>query len=57
MPAILEQGGIDRWMADDADMDTVLSLLKPYAGNDLSVTKVSTRVNSTRYRDPDCIEG
>ena len=56
MPAILEQGGIDRWMADDADMDTVLSLLKPYAGNDLSVTKVSTRVNSTRYRDPDCIE-
>ncbi len=56
MPVILDVERIDPWMVADADMDSVLSQLKPYEGNDLSVTRVSTRVNNTRYREPDCIE-
>ena len=43
-------------MSPVTEMPAVLSLLKPYEGGDLSVSKVSTKVNNTRYNDPDCIE-
>jgi len=56
MPVILEMERIDQWLAENTDMDTVLSQLRPYQGDDLTITKVSTRVNNTRYQDPDCIE-
>jgi len=56
MPVILEAERIDQWMAESTGMDNVLSQLNPYAGDDLSITRVSTRVNNTRYHDPDCIE-
>ena len=55
MPVILEPSGIDSWLAEDTGIDEVLAQLQPYAGQDLSVVKVSPRVNSTRYTDPDCV--
>lgn len=57
MPVLLGQKSIDSWMSPETDMAEVLSLLKPYEGDDLAITRVSTKVNNTRYNDPDCIEG
>ena len=56
MPVMLHQHDINKWMSAETDMHYVLSLLKPYTENDLSITKVSTKVNNTRYTDPDCVE-
>ena len=56
MPVILQAERVDQWMAESTDLDNVLSQLNPYAGGDLSITRVSTRVNNTRYHDPDFIE-
>lgn len=57
MPVVLPGDRIDEWISPQTEMPDVLSLLTPYAGNDLAITRVSTKVNSTRYNDPDCIEG
>lgn len=56
MPAILQRQNINDWMAVDTEIGNVLSLLRPYNGDDLAITKVSTKVNSTNYSDPDCIQ-
>ena len=57
MPVILDVERIDQWMLENSGMDSVLSQLKPYEGDDLTITRVSTRVNNTRYHGPDCIKG
>ena len=57
MPVILEPDRVDDWMSPKSGMPEVLSLLKPYEVDDLVIKRVSTKVNSTRYDDPDCIEG
>lgn len=56
MPVVLEPDSVDEWMSPVTEMPAVLSLLKPYEGGDLSITRVSTKVNNTRYNDPDCIK-
>lgn len=56
MPVILGRGRYEEWMAVDSNLDDVLKLLQPYSGDDLRYGKVSTKTNSTRYHEPDCIE-
>ncbi|HEV7299270.1 MAG TPA: SOS response-associated peptidase [Tepidisphaeraceae bacterium] len=55
MPVILDRHDYARWLDRDAPGTAVSDLLKPYSGNDLVATPVSTRVNSPRNNDCDCI--
>ena len=57
MPVILEPDRVDDWMSPETGMPHVLSMLKPYEGDDVAITRVSTKMNNTRYNEPDCIEG
>ena len=55
MPVILQRQDIDEWMSSETDTSRILSLLHPYGDENLSITKISTKVNSTRYNEPDCV--
>lgn len=54
MPVLLDDDGIDQWIAED-DL-APLHLLRPAPNDVLSVIKVATAVNSTRNRGPQLIE-
>lgn len=55
MPVILDDDTIDAWINPAANVKELGSLLQPYAGTDLSVRGVSTRVNSVKNDDVACI--
>jgi putative SOS response-associated peptidase YedK len=54
MPVMLEPAQFDAWIAPDVPLDAAEAMLAPYAGA-LAVHPVSTRVNSVRNDDPQCI--
>ncbi len=54
MPVLLDEDGVDQWIADD-DL-APLHLLRPAPNDFLSAVKVSTAVNSTRNHGPQLIE-
>ncbi len=56
MPAVLQRQEINQWMSGETEMPAVLSLLNPCNSENLSITKVSTKVNSTRYSEADCVQ-
>ncbi len=54
MPVIIPPEKIDAWLITGAE--TVANeLLASYAGNDLEMHRVTTKMNSGRYREPDCM--
>lgn len=57
MPAILNPHDYETWL-DPAyrDRDRLQSLLTPYEGDDLISYPVSTRVNTPKNDDPECIK-
>lgn len=56
MPVILGTDDYDMWLdAEFEGYDTLQSLLRPYADDDLQFDCVSTHVNSPRNDDPSCI--
>jgi putative SOS response-associated peptidase YedK len=54
MPVILPRENETTWLDIDSDKDTLLSLLRPYEGEDLEVYEVSTYVNSPKNEGPMC---
>ena len=55
MPVILREDDYDRWL-DPKSADTE-ELLVPSPAEEMTLRPVSTRVNSPRNDEPDCIEG
>ncbi len=55
MPVILHSVDYDSWLNPDTKSDQLKALLKPCPSDWLTVVPVSTRVNSPRFDDPDCI--
>lgn len=55
MPVILEARDYDRWLDPSVESSKLLSLLRPYPDQQMSVHPVSPQVNSPRYDSPDCI--
>ena len=51
MPALLGEHELAGWLDPDATLIDVMPLLRPYAGNDLSVRRVSRRVGDVRQND------
>lgn len=57
MPAIIAPDDFDLWLDPEfEDRQKLQNLLVPWSGAELSITKVSTHVNSARNEDPGCIE-
>ncbi len=50
MPAILDPGAVDDWLAGRE------IALGPFPAREMAATRVGTRVNSARHDDPRCIE-
>ncbi|MFQ3586757.1 MAG: SOS response-associated peptidase [Fimbriimonadaceae bacterium] len=56
MPVILTPDSWHAWLDVRANpAASVQGLLRPYEGDDLRATRVSTRVNRVRYDDTDCV--
>ncbi len=55
MPVILAQRDYQHWLDRETPAKAVADLLKPYADEDFEALPVSTRVNSPRNDDCDCI--
>jgi putative SOS response-associated peptidase YedK len=55
MPVILAQRDYARWLDRQVPGEEVAGLLRPYAEQDMAAVAVSTRVNSPRNDDCDCV--
>jgi len=55
MPVILDQKDIKLWLDQDFNQEKHLSLLKPYASNQMKAYQVSPHVNNSRNKDENCI--
>lgn len=56
MPVILPKDAVDLWLDRDVPGEGVASLLAPYPAEEMEAYEVSTRVNSVRNDDPECIQ-
>lgn len=56
MPVILPAEDRDAWLDPEAETQELVSLLRPYPGDDLETFPVSRFVNSPRNNDERCIE-
>ena len=56
MPVILPAEDRDAWLDPEAEREELVSLLRPYPGDDLETFPVSRFVNSPRNNDERCIE-
>lgn len=56
MPVILPAENYEAWLDPEAEKEELVSLLVPYAGDDLEAYPVSRFVNSPRNNDERCIE-
>jgi|SRR5579883_1868812 len=55
MPVILDPADFAAWLDPATPPAAALALLKPYPAEAMMLYPVSTRVNSVRFDDPDCI--
>ncbi|HEX8342100.1 MAG TPA: SOS response-associated peptidase [Tepidisphaeraceae bacterium] len=55
MPVILSSADYNRWLSRDVPGEDVLDLLRPHAVDGFVADKVSTRCNSPRNDDCDCV--
>jgi len=56
MPVILGPHDYDRWLDPESqDADQLTYMLEPYDAHEMRFDAVSTRVNSVRNDDPDCV--
>ena len=56
MPVILPREDYDAWLDPEAEKEELVSLLRPYPGDDLETFPVSRFVNSPRNNDERCVE-
>jgi len=55
MPVILPPDAIDLWLSPTLDPAIAVSLLEPFPSTDMEAVPVSTRVNSPRNDDAECV--
>jgi putative SOS response-associated peptidase YedK len=55
MPVIIEPDDYNLWLEPDPDPKQAYHLLRPYPAEKMAVYPVSTRVNSPKYDDLECI--
>lgn len=55
MPVVLKRDRWDAWLEPGAHIESLQSMLLPYAGDDLKVYSVSTLVNSPMNDRQECI--
>ncbi|MEX0684228.1 MAG: SOS response-associated peptidase [Dehalococcoidia bacterium] len=55
MPVILEDDAVDEWLFAKQPADVLMELLRPVRDDLLVATHVSTRVNSVKNDDPECL--
>jgi putative SOS response-associated peptidase YedK len=57
MPVILMEEDYQRWLdAAEREPEDLLSMLKPFPGEEMEAVEVSKAVNSPRNQGPECIE-
>jgi len=56
MPVILPAEDYEAWLDPEAEREELVSLLRPYPGDDLETFSVSRFVNSPRNNDERCVE-
>ena len=56
MPVILPREDYEVWLDPEAEREELVSLLRPYPGEDLETFPVSRFVNSPRNNDERCVE-
>ena len=56
MPAILPAEERDAWLDSEAEREELVSLLRPYPGDDLETFPVGRFVNSPRHNDERCVQ-
>src|SRR4028119_1532665 len=56
MPVILPVEDYEAWLDPEAEREELVSLLRPYPGDDLETFPVSRFVNSPRNNDERCVE-
>ncbi|MDA7979896.1 MAG: SOS response-associated peptidase [Pirellulales bacterium] len=57
MPVILPPPAYGKWLdRDEHNTDELLELLRPYPSREMQYFAISTRVNSPRHDDPECLE-
>ena len=55
MPVILPPDPVDLWLSPTLDPAIAVSLLEPFPSTDMEAIPVSTRVNSPRNDDAECV--
>ncbi len=57
MPVILGPNDYQKWLCPDfQETSELVEMLQPYDSNEMRMDAVSTRVNSVRNDDPECLE-
>ena len=57
MPVILHQDDFKLWLnPTEHDKDVLLPILKPFPSEELDVYRVTSKMNSFKYNQPDNIE-
>jgi putative SOS response-associated peptidase YedK len=55
MPVILEDAAVDEWLYARQTPSMLMDMLRPARDGLLVATPVSTRVNSVKNDDPECL--
>ena len=55
MPVILAADAIDLWLSPTLAPEIAVALLEPFSAAEIEAIPVSTRVNSPRNDDPECV--
>lgn len=56
MPVILDTGDHAAWLDPEQPIDRLQALMRPLPDDVLSLVPVSSRVNSPKFDDPDCVK-
>ena len=56
MPVILDSTAIESWLEPSTPEDELKAMTAPYPAEKMAAYPVSTRVNSPRHNDPECLE-
>lgn len=57
MPVILAEENYLRWLDPEfADAESLLAMLRPYAGDDLAADPIGTYVNNPRHEGEECLQ-
>lgn len=56
MPVVLRPEAVAPWLDPGADLAALKQWLGPYPAEQMSVRPISTKINNSRHKTPDCLE-